>query len=180
MISTNTQTDSLLVLGGCRSGKSRYAEEWLNSRFQRKLFIATLATSNDQEMKTRVALHRQRRDASWQTVEEPLRLAAIIRGKQSEVDAILIDCLSMWISNCLFAEMSDTAIEEEVQQLALAVQKLTVPVVMVANEVGLGLVPDNPLGRRFRDLAGLTNQQLAAACTKVIFVAAGLPLPLKG
>lgn len=180
MDNTSTQSESLLVLGGCRSGKSRYAEEWINKSFQRKLFVATLAAAeNDEEMQARVELHRKRRDATWQTVEVPLQLTTILLRHQNEADVILVDCLSMWISNCLLAEMTDAAIEEEVSQLATTVQKLSVPVVLVANEVGLGLVPDNPLGRRFRDLAGLTNQQLAAACAKVVFVAAGLPLTLK-
>lgn len=174
-----TDSDSLLVLGGCRSGKSRYAEEWINSRFTRKLFVATLTASADQEMRARVELHRNRRDGSWQTVEEPLQLTTILNLYQSQTDVILIDCLSMWISNCLFAEMNDAAIEEMVAQLATTVRKLAVPVVLVANEVGLGLVPDNALGRRFRDLAGWTNQQLAAACNSVVFVAAGLPIILK-
>ena len=171
--------NSLLVLGGCRSGKSRYAEEWINNRFKRKLFVATLAASNDEEMQARVELHRKRRDDSWLTVEEPLQLAAILDQYQSQADAILIDCLSMWISNCLFAEMTDKTIEQAVTELATTVRNLAVPVVLVANEVGLGVVPDNPLGRRFRDLAGWTNQQLAAACDSVVLVAAGLPLTLK-
>ncbi|MDH4321217.1 MAG: bifunctional adenosylcobinamide kinase/adenosylcobinamide-phosphate guanylyltransferase [Desulfobulbaceae bacterium] len=171
---------SLLVLGGCRSGKSRYAETWINARFRRKLFLATLAAAgNDQEMAKRIALHRDRRDASWQTAEEPLQLATALDRYRHDADVILVDCLSMWISNCLLAGMSDEAIEEAVAELAATVQKLTVPVVLVANEVGLGLVPDNQLGRRFRDLAGLTNQQLATACDAVVFVAAGLPITLK-
>lgn len=174
------QDNSLLVLGGCRSGKSRYAEEWINSRFARKLFIATLAaTDNDTEMQARIALHRKRRDAAWQTVEEPLQLAATLDRHQNQTDVILIDCLSMWISNCLFAEMDDPAIEQQVAELAETIRTLAVPVVLVANEVGLGVVPDNPLGRRFRDLAGWTNQQLAAACDTVVLVTAGLPLTLK-
>ncbi len=173
-------TQSLLVLGGCRSGKSRYAETWINARFRRKLFIATLAAAgNDQEMVARIALHRDRRDASWRTEEEPLHLAATLERRQHDADVILVDCLSMWISNCLFAGMRDEAIAEAVAELAATVQNLPVPVVLVANEVGLGLVPDNPLGRRFRDLAGLTNQQLAAACDSVVFVTAGLPMTLK-
>ena len=173
-------TDSLFVLGGCRSGKSRYAEEWITSRFKRKIFVATLAAAqNDTEMKNRVELHRKRRDDSWQTVEEPLHLASTLQQKQNDADVILIDCISMWISNCLLAEMCDATIEKEVRHLAATVGNLVVPVVLVANEVGLGLVPDNTLGRRFRDLAGWTNQQLAAACKTVIFVTAGLPLTLK-
>jgi len=175
-----SQINSMLVLGGCRSGKSRYAEEWINSRFERKLFVATLAAAaNDEEMQRRVELHRKRRDDTWQTVEVPLQLTTILLRHQHEADVILVDCLSMWISNCLLAEMTDAAIEEEVVKLAETVQKLAVPVVLVANEVGLGLVPDNQLGRRFRDLAGWANQQLASVCAKVTFVAAGLPLTLK-
>lgn len=174
------KTFSLLVLGGCRSGKSKYAEEWINSRFKRKLFVATLnSAQNDAEMKKRVELHRNRRDDTWQTVEEPLHLATALQQIRDDADIILVDCISMWISNCLFAEMTDAAIEKEVEYLAATVRDLTTPVVLVANEVGLGITPDNTLGRRFRDLAGWTNQQLAAACKSVVFVAAGLPITLK-
>ncbi len=170
---------SLLVLGGCRSGKSDYAEAWLAGRFQRKLYIATLAVGDDEEMATRLARHQQRRDATWTTVEAPLDLVATLRDHQLRADAILVDCLTMWLTNCLLADLSDDAIEAEVEALAATVAGLACPVVLVANEVGLGLVPDNPLGRRFRDLAGRANQRLAAGCEQVVFVAAGLPLTLK-
>ncbi|MDH5298480.1 MAG: bifunctional adenosylcobinamide kinase/adenosylcobinamide-phosphate guanylyltransferase [Desulfobulbaceae bacterium] len=170
---------SLLVLGGCRSGKSAYAESWAAERFARKLLVATLAASDDAEMAARVALHRARRDQSWGTVEEPLHLAAALRSHQGETDVFLVDCLTMWITNCLLAGLSDPAIEQEVKGLASTVNALACPVVLVANEVGLGLVPENALGRRFRDLAGWANQQLAANCQQVVLVAAGLPLILK-
>jgi len=176
---TNTTPRSLLILGGCRSGKSAYAEQWLADRFARKLYVATLALGDDAEMAARAARHQQRRDGSWTTVEAPLQLVEILRDHQHQADAILVDCLTMWITNRILADQDDQTIENEVERLATTVTRLACPVALVANEVGLGLVPDNPLGRRFRDLAGRANQRLAAACDRVIFVAAGLPLVLK-
>lgn len=177
---TDTRTPrSLLVLGGCRSGKSGYAEQWLADRFLRKLYIATLEVGDDAEMAARAAQHRERRDDNWTTAEAPLLLVEALQAHQHQTDAVLVDCLTMWITNRILADHDDTAINHEVERLAATVSELACPVVLVANEVGLGLVPDNPLGRRFRDLAGRANQRLAAACDQVVFVAAGLPLFLK-
>ena len=170
----------MLVLGGCRSGKSRFAEEWVASRYPRRIFLATMARTDDQEMDRRIALHRQRRTAGWRTVEEPLDLVGGLRREQGQSDVILIDCLTLWLTNLLLHDLSDGEIENAVQALAQGVAASTVPVVLVANEVGLGLVPESPLGRRFRDLAGWTNQRMAQVCDQVVLVAAGLPLRLKG
>lgn len=171
----------MLVLGGCRSGKSRFAEQWLASRFTRKVFIATMRPSDDPEVGRRIALHRRERDERWLTVEEPLDLvAALARPPVNGAEAVLIDCLTLWISNFLLHGLDDRAIEEEVRNLARAVRAAEQSVVLVANEVGLGVVPEHPLGRRFRDLAGWTNQRLAEVCQPVLFLAAGLPLVLKG
>ncbi|MFZ5762081.1 MAG: bifunctional adenosylcobinamide kinase/adenosylcobinamide-phosphate guanylyltransferase [Thermodesulfobacteriota bacterium] len=171
---------SLLVLGGCRSGKSRFAEEWVAARYPRRTFLATMARSDDQEMARRIALHRQRRTAGWRTVEEPLDLVGALRREEGQGDVVLIDCLTLWLTNLLLHELTDSEIEGAVADLAQGVAAAKLPVVLVANEVGLGLVPESPLGRRFRDLAGWTNQQMAAVCSHVVLVSAGLPLALKG
>lgn len=171
---------AMLVLGGCRSGKSRFAEEWVAARSSRRTFVATMARTDDAEMAQRIALHRQRRSADWRTVEEPLDPLRVLRSQQHETDMFLVDCLTLWITNLLLHELSDAEIEGAVRELAQGVAASAVPVVLVANEVGLGLVPESPLGRRFRDLAGWTNQQMAAVCSHVVLVTAGIPLAIKG
>lgn len=171
---------AMLVLGGCRSGKSRFAEEWVSGRYARKTFIATLERSADPEMARRIDLHRATRATDWRTVEEPVALLRVLIEQQGQADIVLIDCLTLWLSNLLLRDWADAAIETAVRELRQAVPELAAPVVMVANEVGLGLVPESPLGRRFRDLAGWTNQQLAAAASHVVLVTAGIAQPLKG
>ena len=170
----------MLVLGGCRSGKSGFAEQ-IAGKYRRRCYVATLAAGyDDAEMRQRIDLHREQRGAGWQTVEEPRALLAALKANAPSNDVLLVDCLTMWLTNLLLAELDDEAIRARVRELASGLAAIETAVVLVANEVGLGLVPDNPLGRRFRDLAGWTNQQLAAACDQVVFVAAGLPLILKG
>ena len=179
---TNKQ-EKIFVLGGCRSGKSVFAEQWVASRFQRKCFIATLDVKNDEEMAKRVTMHRASRGDGWSVIEEPLLLADVLlnypKKSPKNSDALLVDCLTMWLTNLILAGRDDETIEEEVHKLTSAVRDCPVPLVLVANEVGLGIVPESSLGRRFRDLAGWTNQQVAKACKTVYFVAAGLPMILK-
>lgn len=165
----------VLVLGGARSGKSRHAEQLVAATGLARVYIAT-AETRDAEMTERVRLHRSRRGDGWRTVEEPLALAACLEREASPARAILVDCLTLWLSNLMF---SGAEIEAEVEALATALPALSGTVCVVSNEVGLGIVPDNALARRFRDLAGLANQRLAQACGEVVFVAAGLPLRLK-
>lgn len=176
------QTPSnMLVLGGCRSGKSRFAEEFTTKRFAKKLFVATLeAKNNDPEMARRISLHRASRAKDWDLVEEPVNISEVLQENASKTDCILVDCLTLWITNLILRDMPDAKIEKKVHTLAETAGTLPCPVILVANEVGLGIVPDSSLGRRFRDLAGWTNQQMAQLCDEVIFVAAGLPLRLKG
>lgn len=164
-----------LVLGGARSGKSAWAER-LAADAARRVYIAT-AQAGDDEMAARIAAHRARRGAGWRTVEAPLDLAAAIRAHARADTHILVDCITLWLSNLLLAGRdAPAAIEELAALLAVAEGRI----VLVANEVGLGIVPDNALARRFRDLAGQANQRLAAVADRVVFVAAGLPLVLKG
>ncbi|HKY81620.1 MAG TPA: bifunctional adenosylcobinamide kinase/adenosylcobinamide-phosphate guanylyltransferase [Sphingobium sp.] len=166
----------LLVLGGARSGKSRYAQGRCETVPGPLTYIAT-AQAFDAEMADRIALHQADRDARWRTMEAPLDLPEAIGRVEEKGGAILVDCLTLWLSNLLLA---DEDISERRGALINAVEASKVPVVLVANEVGLSIVPDNALARRFRDEAGWLNQRVAAICDSVTLVAAGLPLQLKG
>lgn len=167
---------SLLVLGGARSGKSGYAQRRCEALSGRLAYIAT-AQAFDTEMEERIARHRGERGERWLTVEAPMDLTGAIRQAAGMADVILVDCLTLWLSNLLLAEHDLAAARSG---LIDAVHGCPVPVILVANEVGLGIVPDNALARRFRDEAGWLNQAVAAACREVVMVAAGLPLMLKG
>ncbi len=167
-----------LVLGGARSGKSTTAEAWVEAEAKRKGRQATyIATGQawDDEMKERVALHQERRGTIWQTIEEPLQVADLLPTLPTG-QPILFDCLTLWITNHLLAEHDLNA---EIDTLVAALQQAPAPVVCVSNEVGLGVVPDNALSRKFRDAQGRLNQKVAAIANRVIFVAAGLPMVLK-
>jgi adenosylcobinamide kinase / adenosylcobinamide-phosphate guanylyltransferase len=164
-----------LVLGGARSGKSRYAEAAVEAAVRCGTYCAT-AEAGDAEMAARIAAHRARRGRFWQTIEVPLELPAAIAAA-APGRPLLVDCLTLWLSNLLCA---GRPVERETDALATALGRAAGPVVLVANEVGMGLVPETPLGRRFRDAAGRLNQEMAALADRVVFVAAGLPLVLKG
>jgi adenosyl cobinamide kinase/adenosyl cobinamide phosphate guanylyltransferase len=162
-----------LVLGGARSGKSRYAESLIAARQPPWAYVAT-AEALDAEMAERIETHRARRGANWQTIEAPRDLAGALAACGTM--PVLIDCLTLWLSNLLLA---DADIEAEMARLEAALKAAQMPVVLVANEVGSGIVPDHPLGRRFRDLQGLLNQRIAARADRVILMVAGLPLTVK-
>jgi len=169
-----------LVLGGARSGKSRYAEALIEAAAPRGTYCAT-AEPGDAEMTARIAAHRARRQEVgggdfWHTVEAPLELPSVIVSEAAADRPLLIDCLTLWLSNLLLA---DKNIQTETRLLCAALGEAAGPVVLVANEVGLGLVPETPLGRRFRDAAGRLNQEVASLADRVVFIAAGLPLVLK-
>jgi len=164
-----------LVLGGARSGKSRYAENLITAGPPPWLYVAT-AEAGDPEMATRIASHRARRDEGWQTVEAPHDLAGALRIAPREA-ALLVDCLTLWLSNRVLAEAD---LDREIAALESALANHDGIVVLVANEVGSGIVPDNALARRFRDLQGMLNQRMAARASRVVLMVAGLPLQVKG
>ncbi len=166
-------TRSVLVLGGARSGKSAYAESLLSRA--PLLYLAT-GQAHDEEMSERIKLHRDRRGPHWITLEEPLDLVDALYRHRSAFSGILVDCLTLWISNLMFAERD---VFQATESLCSAITVTTVPLVLVSSEVGMGLVPETPLGRQFRDLQGMVNQRVARVCQEVVFVAAGLPLVLK-
>lgn len=161
-----------LVLGGARSGKSRYAERLVMRAPSPWTYVAT-AEALDEEMRERIAHHRDRRDARWQTRDVPLELAAEVERFEGPT---LIDCLTLWLSNVMLAGRN---VEAESERLIGALSVARQPIVAVSNEVGLGLVPETPLGRAFRDAQGRLNQRVAAVADHAVFMAAGLPLRLK-
>jgi adenosylcobinamide kinase/adenosylcobinamide-phosphate guanylyltransferase len=162
-----------LVLGGARSGKSKHAEALLARAPGPWTYVAT-AEARDDEMQARIARHKARRGADWHTLEVPLELADAVLGLEGQ--PALIDCLTLWLSNVLLAGRDVTA---ECARLTDALKAVRGPIVAVSNEVGLGIVPDNPLARSFRDAQGVLNQQVAAIAGSVILVTAGIPLTLK-
>jgi adenosylcobinamide kinase/adenosylcobinamide-phosphate guanylyltransferase len=169
-----------LIAGGCRSGKSRQAltlgEE---AAGRRNLFIAT-CQPHDAEMAARITHHQQERGRRWKTVEAPLEPDQVIANQGPGADVILIDCLTLWISNLMMAHPRDEEIMQAVDRLHRAVVKPPCPIILVTNEVGAGIVPENPMARRFRDLAGWCNQRMADACNRVIWMVAGIAVPIKG
>ncbi|MFT4117636.1 bifunctional adenosylcobinamide kinase/adenosylcobinamide-phosphate guanylyltransferase [Bradyrhizobium sp.] len=164
----------ILITGGARSGKSRHAETRTRAFPGRPVYVAT-AEALDTEMEDRIARHRARRGTDWIEREVPLDLVQALAATDGG-GARLVDCLTLWLSNLLHAERDW---EHETTELARALPGLKSPVVFVTNEVGLGIVPDNALARRFRDAAGFMNQAIAAVADEVEFVVAGLPMKLK-
>ena len=164
-----------LVLGGARSGKSAYAERLIGDAAPVATYLAT-AEAGDGEMFERIAHHRARRGAGWMTIEEPLDLVGALRRVTTAERPVLVDCLTLWLSNLMHAERD---IAGETAALAACFADLAGPVVLVSNEVGQGIVPDNALARAFRDHAGRLHQAVAAAADLVVFVTAGLPMALK-
>lgn len=173
-----TRARTTLILGGARSGKSRIAEDLTLSMAKpghAAVYIAT-AQAFDTEMYQRINAHRERRGGAWSTIEESLDLPAAVLDASTADTCVLVDCLTLWLSNLMHAEHDiDAATDALIDALARAPG----PIVLVSNEVGQGIVPDNALARRFRDLAGVLHQRCAAACDSVLFVTAGLVQTLK-
>jgi adenosylcobinamide kinase/adenosylcobinamide-phosphate guanylyltransferase len=170
----------VFIIGGCRSGKSRQALEMADGYpGDKKMFIAT-CIPRDEEMKQRVSRHRAERGQIWQTVEAPIHLPQAIAECSRQADALLVDCLTLWISNLLLVKSDDENIHERIQDLIRALDSAVCPVVVVSNEVGTGIVPENKLSRRFRDLVGSTNQAVAGCADRVAWTVAGIPVWIKG
>jgi adenosylcobinamide kinase/adenosylcobinamide-phosphate guanylyltransferase len=166
---------SLLVIGGARSGKSRYAQQRAEATGLSPIFIAT-AQAFDDEMRDRIARHRADRHAGWQTVEAPLDLAEAITAHGAPDRVLLIDCLTLWVTNLMLGERD---VEAALDAVMDAIARSEGQLILVSNEVGWGIVPENPLARRFRDIAGLVNQRIAAGADEVQLLCAGLGLRMK-
>ena len=166
-----------LILGGARSGKSSYAEKLSLETQRPKLYIAT-ATRSDEEMDARIDHHIQRRDDSWHTIEEKVEVAKLLLDPKWQRHVILVDCLTLWLSNVMTGDVKED-IGERRKELCEAVKNSEANVIMVTNEVGLGIVPMHQLSRQFRDEAGWLHQSLAEVCDTVAFMMAGLPMMLK-
>jgi len=178
-----------LILGGARSGKSSFAEELAREMRGQVVYVAT-AEALDEEMKARIAKHQKGRPEDWQTLEAPRDIARTWLEKGAETDVIILDCVTLLVSNLLIAsaegedqpdESKATGlVRAEIEALLSAVEEGSSHWIVVSNEVGLGLVPPNPLGRVYRDLLGLANQRLAAGADRVYWMAAGIPVPIHG
>lgn len=166
-----------LILGGARSGKSRHAERLAAQSGKGVVYVAT-AEARDAEMAARIEHHRRQRPPAWRLVEEPLALAQVLRREAAADRCLLVDCLTLWLTNLLSQEKN--RMQAEIDALLETLPALAGEIILVSNEVGWGIVPDNPLARAFRDEAGRLHQRLAAACDAVTLVVAGLPVALKG
>ena len=169
----------IFITGGCRSGKSRYALDYANRHYSKKLYLATSETL-DEEMARRVENHKKMRGPEWVTVEEPLEISDKIKQFGDRTEVILIDCLTLWLSNLLMNLRGDEMIMADVDRLVGAMKKCPSALIIVSNEVGMGIVPADPLSRRFRDLSGFANQRIAEAAETAILMVSGIPLFLKG
>ena len=170
----------IFVIGGCRSGKSKHALQTAEKMpGNRKIYIAT-CVPQDNEMKQRVARHQKERSQNWVTVEEPLHLPQALLENSPKADVMLVDCLTLWVSNLLMETDDEEKLEEAISQLIDTLEKATCPIVLVSNEVGTGIVPENRLARQYRDIIGLANQAVAKTAGKVIWMVAGIPVTVKG
>ncbi len=171
---------TIFILGGARSGKSRFALELGKQQTGTKIYLAT-AEPRDAEMSTRIKQHQQERSADWETVEEPLHLSETLQALEGRADVILIDCLTLWLSNLMMDKrQSDQILSQEIDPFIDSVAKRNTTIIAVSNEVGQGIVPADPLARRFRDLSGLLHQKYAAIAEDVYFMTAGIPQKIKG
>jgi adenosylcobinamide kinase/adenosylcobinamide-phosphate guanylyltransferase len=166
-----------LVLGGVRSGKSRYAAQ-LAGEGRASVAMIVTAAAGDEEMAARIAAHRARRPAQWQVIEEPVDLGRAIRRATAPGSVVIVDCLTLWLSNLLAID-DRKALEGQRDALKSAVSEASGTLVLVSNEVGSGIVPTNELARRFRDEAGVLHQELAQLCERVVWMVAGLPVVVK-
>lgn len=171
--------ETVLVIGGCRSGKSDFSLQMAEQMpGQDKIFIAT-CVPRDKEMEQRVLRHKNKRSRDWKTIEVPLRLPEAILENSRKENVILLDCLTLWINNLLLESDEPDEIEEHVLKLTRSLEKVPGSVIIVSNEVGTGIVPENRLARLFRDVTGITNQRVAACVDRVVWMVAGIPVTIK-
>ncbi|MGE0086807.1 MAG: bifunctional adenosylcobinamide kinase/adenosylcobinamide-phosphate guanylyltransferase [Desulfococcaceae bacterium] len=167
------------VIGGCRSGKSGYAQKLAEGIQNRnRIFVATCVPC-DEEMHQRVRKHQEDRDSTWKTVEAPILLPDILRQYGKEDNAVLADCLTLWISNLLMYPDIMQEIDLRVDSLIHALENVSGSLILVSNEVGSGIVPENRLARQFRDIVGMLNRKTAAVADEVIWMVAGIPVKIK-
>jgi len=171
------QNELLLVLGGARSGKSSWALRYAEEKYQLCIFIAT-AEVMDEEMAERVRLHKESRGPAWKLIEEPLDIDNTLETDCAHAEAVLIDCMTVWLSNVLLKRGREEVSAYQ-NRLLEALSRRRQAVIIVSNEVGAGIVPEHPLGREFRDLAGILNQKLAAIADRVVMTVAGIPVNIK-
>jgi len=170
-----------LILGGMRSGKSFYAEQLAKKSNKNVFYIAT-AQAGDDEMQQRIRQHQHRRPSEWQTIEEPIKLASVLTRYNQRQNCLLVDCLTLWLSNCLFNQtggLQEMIFRQQKNELLTCIADLKAEVILVSNEVGSGIVPIGKLSRHFIDEAGRLHQQLAQCCNQVVLVTAGLAQVLK-
>ncbi len=170
--------ETILVIGGCRSGKSSHALHLAEQIPGQKIFIAT-CMPQDKEMKQRVLRHQQQRSSAWETLEVPFFLPEAIHKDGTEGHVILVDCLTLWINNLILDDDKPENIDSHIQKLTQSIEKAECPVILVSNEVGTGIVPENKLARLFRDITGFANQKVAACVDSVIWMVAGIPVKIK-
>ena len=169
----------IFITGGCRSGKSRFALNYANQHFSKKLYLATCEPL-DEEMAQRIEHHKKMRGPEWQTIEESIAIVNDIREYGDKVEVILFDCITLWLSNLLIKWNSDSRIMDEVDRFIDVIKQSQTSLVIISNEVGMGIVPADSLSRRFRDLSGITNQRIAEVVDTVIYMVSGIPIFLKG
>ncbi len=170
----------IFVIGGCRSGKSSHALQTAEKMpGNRKIYIATCVPQDD-EMRQRAAKHQKERSQSWATVEVPLDLPKAILENSQKENVILVDCLTLWLSNLMMETDDEKKLEKMIARLTAALEKAPGTIVLVSNEIGTGIVPENKLARQYRDIIGLVNQAVAKTAGKVIWMVAGIPVTIKG
>ncbi len=171
--------DKVLILGGCRSGKSRFALEKAN-RYQgyRKIFLAT-SMARDEEMSLRISRHQAERGSDWETIECPLDLPHRLENLDTKQSLLLVDCLTMWVNNLMMENINEDQVLDKFKRLHEAVQYIQSPIFLISNEVGMGIVPENKLVREYRDYLGLLNQKIAGCVDHVLLMVAGMPVTVK-
>ena len=165
----------VFITGGARSGKSSFALKAASGIPGRRAYIAT-SEARDEEMRKRIEMHRKQRGNGWDTIEEPLMIADALNNIKGKCGSIVLDCLTLWLSNIMHAKLD---MEAEIERLISSLRSLQACVFIVSNEVGMGIVPENGMAREFRDLAGMLNQRVAEAADEVYLVVSGIPLKIK-